>query len=109
MIEQLARTGLDFLGVEGVSVSVVALLLVAYLYVGKARMAGGVVVGGASRTAHNVKVTVAALLMLLLLGIVSIDIAQVQQYVEAVRTVQWNQLLERVIRLLTNGTLLESY
>ena len=99
MIEELARAGLDLLGVQGVSVSVVALLLVAYLYTGKAATAGGVVVGGASSAAHTAKVVVAALLVLLLLGVVSVDVAQAQQYVETARSIRWMELARRAMEV----------
>ncbi len=100
MIEDLARAGLDLLGVQGVSVSVVALLLVAYLYTGKAAMAGGVVVGGASRTASYAKAVVAVLLFLLLLGVVSVDVARAQQYLDTARSIRWMELVNRVLRLI---------
>ncbi len=99
MIEDLARAGLEYLGVQGVSVSVLALLLAAYLYTGKAATVGGVVVGGASSAAHTAKVVVAALLVLLLLGVVSVDVAQAHQYVETARSVQWMELVQRAMEV----------
>jgi len=83
---------MDLLGIEGVSVSVIAMLLVAYVYVGKVSTVGGLAVGGASRAAHDAKIVALALL-----GIVSIDTAAAASYVNEAMRIDWGGLLRRLL------------
>lgn len=95
MMETAARTVLDALGVEGVSVSLVAGLLLVYVYASKASTVGGLAVGGASRAAHDAKIVVVVLLALVLLGVVSVDTAQASTYVDRAARVDWMELARR--------------
>jgi hypothetical protein len=76
MLEQAARQGLQALGLKGVSTVAVVGTLAAYAYSRKVTMAGGVAISAASRTGSHIRGALVIGLVLLLLGVISVDTSQ---------------------------------
>ncbi|QLG64040.1 hypothetical protein HUG12_10800 [Halorarum salinum] len=85
------------LGLQGVSVAVVALLLAFLLYAQKASTVGGMAVSAGARATHDLQVAAGVLLLALLVGIVNWDGSRTQELWQATQAVEWRALLDGVL------------
>jgi hypothetical protein len=81
VLEGLVRQAIQAAGIKGVSVGAVVLIVAAYAYTSKAATAGGTVVSTASRTGDHLRAALVFVLVLLLLGVISVDMAQAAELV----------------------------
>jgi hypothetical protein len=81
ILKGLVRQLIQAAGIKGVSVGGVVLIVAVYAYTSKAATAGGAVVSTASRTGDHLRAALVLVLVLVLLGVISVDMTQATELV----------------------------
>ncbi len=81
-VQELVSWGIQTIGLEGVSTVALVSLLSVGLYVHKIASVGGMAVTVGSTAAHDLKVVVLVLTLLLVAGVISADPARLQELIQ---------------------------
>ncbi len=101
ILRELLEPLLRALGVQGVSVVALAVLLSVALYAHKLSTVGGIALSAGSTVRHDLQIVALVLVGMLLLGVVSLDMARIQELIAlAQQRVEWSYLLDQLGRWL---------